>query len=84
MSSSPDRGTIVGRVFSPIRQLVRFSHPNVPFFLNLFGMLSPWGSSNYRPSAPFLCEVASHVKNCHFGDYGYCYSCHPDYLCQLV
>ena len=36
--------------------------------LNLFGILSPWGSSNYRPSAPFLYEVASHVKKCHFGD----------------
>ena len=35
---------------------------------NLFGILSPWGSSNYRPPAPFLYEVASHVKNCHFGD----------------
>ena len=23
---------------------------------------------NYRPSAPFLYEVASRVKNCHFGD----------------
>ena len=34
VSSIPDRGTIVGRVFSPIRQLVRFSHPNVPFFQN--------------------------------------------------
>ena len=34
--------------------------------LNLFGILSPCGSSNYRPSAPFLYEVASHVKNCHF------------------
>ena len=34
-------------------------------------MLSSWGSSNYRPPAPFLCEVASHVKNCHFGDYYY-------------
>ena len=30
----PDRGTIVGWVFSPTRQLVRFSHLNVPFFLN--------------------------------------------------
>ena len=39
--------------------------------LNLFGILSPWGSSNYRPSAPFLYEVASHVKNCHCGDYYY-------------
>ena len=37
--------------------------------LNLFGMLSPWGSGNYRPSAPFLYEVAGDVKNCHFGDY---------------
>ena len=36
------------------------------FSLNSFGILSPWGSSNYRPSAPFLYEVASHVKNCHF------------------
>ena len=41
--------------------------------LNLFGMLSPRGSSNCRPSAPFLYEVASHVKNCHFGDYYYYY-----------
>ena len=24
--------------------------------------MSSWGSSNYRPSAPFLYEVASHVK----------------------
>ena len=30
-----------------------------------------WGSSNYRPSAPFLYEVASHVKNCDLGDYYY-------------
>ena len=55
-------------------------------FLNLFGMLSSWGSSNYRPSAPFLYEVASHVKNCHFGDYYYYYGrvvkgvCHVDAL----
>ena len=46
----------------------------LPFkILNLFGILSPWGNSNYRPSAPFLHEVASHVKNCHFGDYYYYY-----------
>ena len=37
--------------------------------LNLFRILSAWGSSNYRPYAPFLDEVATHVKNCHFGDY---------------
>ena len=42
--------------------------------LNLFGMLSPRGSGNYRPSAPFLCKVAGHVKNCHFGDYYYYYN----------
>ena len=47
--------------------------------LNLFGMLSSWGSSNYRPSAPFLYEVASHVKNCHFGDY---YNDQPQAFCQ--
>ena len=41
--------------------------------MNLFGILSPWGSSNYRPSVPFLYEVASHVKNCHFGNYYYYY-----------
>ena len=35
---------------------------------NLFGTLSPSGSSNYRPPAPFLYEVAGRVKNCHFGD----------------
>ena len=30
----PDRGTIVGCIFSPTRQLVQFSHLNVPFFQN--------------------------------------------------
>ena len=30
----PDRGTIVGRVVSPARQLVRFSHLNVHFLQN--------------------------------------------------
>ena len=77
VSLIPDRGTIVGRVFSPTKQLVPFSHLNVPSFkiLNLFGMLSTWGSSNYRPSAPFLYAVASHVKHCHFdfGEYYYYY-----------
>ena len=34
VSSIPDRGTIVGRVFSPTRQLVRFSHLNMPSFQN--------------------------------------------------
>ena len=34
VSSIPDRGTIAGQVFSPTRQLARFSHLNVPFFQN--------------------------------------------------
>ena len=33
-SSIPDRSTIVGRVFSPTGQLVRFPHSNMPFFQN--------------------------------------------------
>ena len=37
--------------------------------LNLFGILSVITG----PSAPFLYEVASHVKNCHLGDYYYYY-----------
>ena len=41
--------------------------------LNLFRTLSSWGCGNYRPSAPFLYEVASHVKNCHSGHYYYYY-----------
>ena len=32
--------------------------------LNLFRTLSSWGSGNYRPSAPFLYEVASQLNNC--------------------
>ena len=69
VSSIPDRGAIVGWVFSPTRQLVRFSHLNMPFFQNseFIWNIVPVGSSNCRPSAPFLYEVASHVKNCHFG-----------------
>ena len=51
------------------RRPVRFSHLNVPLFQNLEFIWSIVGSSNYRPSAPFLYEVASHVENCHFGDY---------------
>ena len=34
VSSIPDRGTIVGWVFSPTWQLVRFSHLNMPSFQN--------------------------------------------------
>ena len=44
----------------------------MPFFQNsefIWNIVHAWGSSNYRPSAPFLYEVASHVKNYHFGNY---------------
>ena len=58
VGSSPDRDTIAGRVFSPT-------------FLAKFWIYLQWGSSNHRPSAPFLYEVASYVKNCRFGDYYY-------------
>ena len=69
VSSIPDRGNIVGWVFHPTRWLVKFSHLNMLSFkiLNLFRTLSSCGSSNYRPSAPFLYEVANHIKNCHSG-----------------
>ncbi len=39
--------------------------------LYLFRTLSSCRSNNYRPSAPFLYEVASHVNNCHSGHYSY-------------
>ena len=75
VSSIPDRGNIVGWVFHPTRWLVSFVIWTCLSFkiLNLFRTLSSWGSSNYRPSAPFLYEVASHVKNCHSGHYYYYY-----------
>ena len=59
---------IVGCVFSQTRQPIRFSHPNMPFqILNLFGMCSRGSVKiNYRPSAPFLYEVASRVNNAHY------------------
>ena len=65
VSSISDRGNIVGWVFHPTRCLVRFSliWKCISFqILNLFRTVSSWGSGTYRPSAPFLYEVASHVK----------------------
>ena len=48
---------MTGKVFSS-------EHAFPSKILNLFRTLSSWGSSrpNYRPSAPLLYEVASHVK----------------------
>ena len=74
VSSNPDRGNIVGWVFHPTRWLARFSLIWICLsfqILNLFRTLSSWGSINYRPSAPLLYEVASHVKNGHSGQYYY-------------
>ena len=65
VSSIPGRGNIVGWVFHPTRWLARFSLIWICLsfqILNLFRTLSSWWSDNYRPSAPFLYEVASHVK----------------------
>ncbi len=46
---------VTGKVFSS-------EHAFPSKIRNLFWTLSSWESSNYRPSAPFLYEVASHVK----------------------
>ena len=45
-----------------------FPHLNMPFLPNseFIRTLSSWGSGNYRPSAPLLYEVASHVKQLPF------------------
>ena len=51
---------------------MRLSHLNVPFFQHyefIYNYSPRGGSSNYRPSAPFLYGIASHVKNCHFDDF---------------
>ena len=42
--------------------MVWFSHLNVPFFKNSEFIWNIVGSCNYRPSASFRYEVASHVK----------------------
>ena len=65
VSSNPDRGNIVGWVFHLTRWLARFSLIWICLsfqILNLLRTLSSWWSGNYRPSAPLLYEVASHVK----------------------
>ena len=87
VSSIPDRGNIVG--------ICRMSFSSDPGdwygfliwtclsfqILNLFRTLSSWGSGNYRPSAPILYEVASHVKNCHSGHYYYYYKSRLKVMC---
>ena len=72
VSSNSDRGNIVGLVFHPTRWLARFSliWKCLSFqILNLFRTLSSRGSDNYKPSAPLLYEVASHVKQLPFRPY---------------
>ena len=65
------RGTIVGGAFHPARQLTRFSLPNMPYILNLFRISLCGEAINYRPYASPSFDVASHIKNCHFGHYYY-------------
>ena len=50
-----------------------FSHLNVPFLQNSEFIWNVVLAVNYRPSAPFLYEVASRVKSCRFADYYYYY-----------
>ena len=66
VSSNPARGNIEDEFFI---RLARFSLIWICLcfqILNLFRTLSSWWSGNYRPSAPFLYEVASHVKQLPF------------------
>ena len=58
MRSSPDRGTIVERVFSPTGQLVRFSHLMRLSFkiLNLFGI-------NYCPHGEAVITGHLHLSS---------------------
>ena len=60
-------GTIVGGVFYSARQLSRFSPLNMQYILNLFRISLHGEAINYRPYASPSFEVASHIKNCHFG-----------------
>ena len=59
-----------GREFDQDEFLVHQTTGMVLIYLEYFPRVK---AVNYRPSAPFLYEVASHVKNCHFGDYYYYY-----------
>ena len=62
-------GNIVWWVFHPTRWLARFSliWKCLSFkILNILRTLSSWASDHYRPSAPLLYEVASHVKQLPF------------------
>ena len=64
-------GTIVGGVIHPARKLARFSPLNMPYIPNLFRISLCGEAINYIPYASPSFEVASHIKNCHFGYYYY-------------
>ena len=62
-SSNPDRRIIGGWVFSPNRQLVRFSHPNYDYLSTFWIYLECYPREeaiNSRPLALSLYEVANH------------------------
>ena len=72
VSSIPDRGNIVGWVFHPtqVTGTVSSSEHAFPSKFWIYLEHCPRGEAViYRPSAPLLYEVASHVKNCHSGHY---------------
>ena len=60
------RGTIVGGVFHPARQLARFSPPNMSYFLNLFRVSLRGEAVNHRAHASPSFDVNSHIKNGHY------------------
>ena len=69
VSSIPDRGNIVGWVFHPDQvtgKVFSSEHAFPSKFWIYLEHCPRVGSSNYRPSAPFLYEVASHVKKLPF------------------
>ena len=65
------RGTIVGGVLHPARQLARFSPPNIPYILNLFIINLHGEAIYYRSYASPSFQVACHIKNCHFGHFNH-------------
>ena len=84
VSSIPDRGNIVGWVFHPdqVTSKVFSSEQAFPSKFWIYLEHCPHGEAVITGhSAPFLYEVASHVKNCHSGHYYYLYVARPPQSC---
>ena len=63
------RGTIVGGVFHPARQLTRFSPPNMPYlnFKFIYNQ-SSWEAIHYRPYASPSFKVPATIKTATSGN----------------